>query len=182
MVVEIISIVLSSLLSLIAVIISIISIKKQTNSQNINSTIALFDKRFEIYNFVIEAWFVVGYFDGALNFLTNKKHYFKDILKIVNNTNISKDVDSKIKKLYINSKRFEDMQELLFSGDISEYLQTFLSNFSTYIDRIYKKESLDKDEEESAYQELMLLLETKELDMKELKKFLDLSDVKRLDV
>lgn len=182
MILEIVSIILSSLLSLIAVTVSIVSIKRQIKSQNINSTISLFDKRFEIYNFVNEAWFVIGYFNGALNFFTNKSYHFKDILKIVKSTSLSKDIDANIKKLYINSKKFENMQELLFSGGISEYLNTFLSNFSIYINCIYKKESLDKKDEENAYQELMDLLETKELDMKELKKFLSLSDIKRLDI
>lgn len=182
MVVEIVSIVLSSLLSLIAVIISVVSIKKQTRSQNINSNIQLFDKRFQIYNFVNEAWFVVGYFDGALNFFGNKKHKFEDIMKLVKTTNLVKDIEPKINKLYANSKYYENMQELLFSGKPSEYLNSFLSAFSIYIDRIYSKESLDNNEEETAYQKLIRLLDSKDFDMEELRKFLDLSDIKRLDV
>ena len=80
MIVEIISIVLSSLTAIIAIIISIISINKQTTSQNINATIQLFDKRFEIYLFTIELWYIIGYFEGGLDSSTKNKHTFAEIL------------------------------------------------------------------------------------------------------
>lgn len=181
MIVEIISIILSSLLSLIAVIISIISIKKQTQSQNINSTIALFDKRFEIYNFVLDIWYIVGYFEGGLD--SNKqKHYYKEIIALIKNIKLSGDIEKKVEHAYKNSKKYLRMQSCLFSGKISDYLENLLLNFSTYIYGIYHAISIGADLEEPAYNELLKLYKTEEIDMEELRHYIDLSDVKRLDI
>ena len=182
MIVEIISIILSSLLSLIAVIISIISIKKQTKSQNINSNIALFDKRFEIYNFVLDIWYIVGYFEGSLDSIRKKKHYYQEIIALVNKNGLNGDIAKKVDNAYKNSKKYLRMQPCLFSGSVSDYLEKVLSNFTTYIHGIYHRLSIGKDIEEPAYTELTNLYETEEIDMKELRKYIDLSDIKRLDI
>ena len=182
MVVEIISIVLSSLLSLIAVIISIISIKKQTKSQNINSTIALFDKRFEIYNFVLDIWYIVGYFEGSQDANKKKKHYYQEIISLVKLNGLDEDMFRKVKYAYQNSNKYLRMQSCLFSGKVSDYLEKLLSNFSTYIHGIYHGLSIGKDIEEPAYNELLKLHKTEEIDMEELRQYIDLSDIKRLDI
>ena len=109
MVVEIISIILSSVLSLIAVAVSIISINKQTKSQNINATIQLFDKRFEIYNFMIDAWYIVGYFEGGLDKEKIQKHYYSEIISFVNHVDLTPDIISRIQTAYINCNKYKRM-------------------------------------------------------------------------
>ncbi len=184
MVVEIISIVLSSVLSLIAVAVSIISINKQTKSQNINATIQLFDKRFEIYNFMTDAWYIVGFFEGfkkGLNINDNNNTY-NTIIQLVKKCKLSQDILNRIELANANSKRYQYMQGLLFSGKVRDYLGKFLSNFSIYINGIYFKRITDKEKTEKAYCEIMKLHKTQKLDMEELMKFINLSDVKRLDI
>ena len=182
MVVEIISIILSSVLSTIAVVVSIISINKQTKSQNINATIQLFDKRFEIYNFMIDAWYIVGYFEGGLDKAKIQKHCYAEIISFVNHVDLTPDIISRIQTAYINCNKYERMQELLFSGQVANYLDKFLSNFSTYISGIYHKRIVDKKTTEKAYIEIIKLHKTQNLDMEELMKFINLSDIKRLDI
>ena len=96
MIIQIISIILSSILSLIAVGVSIISIKKQTRSQNINASIQLFDKRFEIYNFIVDLWYIVGYFEGCQDLYKNTKKSYKNVIKYIKENNLTKDISKKI--------------------------------------------------------------------------------------
>jgi len=182
MIVEILSIILSSVLSLIAVIISIISINKQTKSQNINASIQLFDKRFEIYNFVLDLWYIIGYFEASQDIRKKKKHNYKQIIDFVRNVNLTKDISNKIKLAYQNADRYLRMQSCLFSGKVGNYLQKLLSSFYFYIYGIYHKVSLDKTREELAYKEIFDLYKTEDIDMKELKQYVGLSDIKRLDI
>ena len=182
MIAEIISIILSSILSLIAVVISIISIKKQTKSQNINASIQLFDKRFEIYNFVLDIWYIVGYFEGCLDANKKKKHYYKEIISLINVIDLDDDIANKVKYAYQNCNKYLRMQDCLFSGPVSDYLDKLLSNFSTYIHGIYHGLSFGKNFEEYAYSELLKLHQTEEIDTNELRQYIDLSDIKRLDI
>ena len=169
-------------LSLIAVSVSIISIKKQTKSQNINASIQLFDKRFEIYNFIVDLWYIVGYFEGCQDIYINTKKSYKNVIKYIKENNLTKDISKKVEYAYLNSKKYLRMHPCLFSGKVSHYLEKLLSNFTIYIYGIYHKTSLDKNLEEQAYQELFNLYETEDIDMKELRKYIDLSDIKRLDI
>lgn len=182
MTIEIISIILSSTLSLIAIIISIISINKQTKSQNINSTIALFDKRFDIYNFVIELWYIVGYFEGGQDLKPNTKHTYQEIISFINHIDLSDEMKEKIKIAYIKSNKYSSMTKCLFSGKVEEYLNKLISSFTTYINGIYHKKSIDQQREEQAYQQIINLYETENIDMDKLRQFIDLSDIKRLDI
>lgn len=179
---EIISIILSSSLSLIAVIISIISIKKQTKSQNIEASIQLFDKRFEIYNFVLDLWYIVGYFEGFQDIKSKKNHYYNELVTLIKKTDLKNDIANNVEYAYLNSKKFERMQSCLFSGKISEYLKKLLSNFSIYIHGIYHRCSLGNDISETAYKEILKLHETEDIDMEELQQYIDLSDIKRIDI
>ncbi len=179
---NILAIILPSVLSSIAIIVSIITIKKQITSQNINSTIALFDKRFEIYNYVYNAWYIIGYFESILDNLFNtSKHNYKELI-IVNKIDYSHDMLNRINIAYSCSSKYENMEKLLFSNKTRYYLGKFLSAFSIYINGIYHKSSIDKDLCESSYLQIMELLDTKDFDMEELRQFLDLSDIKRLDI
>ena len=175
MVLEIVSIVVS----LAAVVVAVISINKQRQSQNINATIQLFDKRFEIYNFVLDIWFIVGYFEGAL-VANKKKHKYCNIIEIVKNKGLKGDIAKRVEYAYINAKKYLRMQECLFEGKISEYLYELLSNFETYIFGIHLGMSIGADVEEPAYQNLLNLRKTEKLDVEEMRQYLDLSDVKRL--
>ena len=179
---EILSIVLSSVLSLIAVIVSIVSIRRQTHSQNVTAAIQLFDKRFEIYNFVIDAWFIIGYFEGGLDLKNGENHYYNQIVEFCGQVELSQDIRNRIKVAYENVDRFKRMQSLLFSGDVSDYLKKFLSAFSIYISGIHHKRTLEKNLAEETYRCILEMYDTEEIDMKQLKEFIDLSDVKRIDV
>ena len=182
MIVEILSVILSSVLSTIAVVVSIISINKQTKSQNINATIQLFDKRFEIYNFMTDAWYIVGYFEGGLDGAKIQKHCYAKIISLINHVNLTPDIINRIQIAYINCNKYKRMQKLLFSGQVANYLDKFLSNFSIYISGIYHKRIVDKKTTEKAYSEIIKLHKTQNLDMEELMKFINLSDIKRLDI
>lgn len=125
---------------------------------------------------------MVGYLEGVLCFAGVKKHSFDDVLRVVDNSDFPCDMRGKIEELYNNSKIFNDMQDLLFSGAVSDYLKEFLANFAVYIDRVFRKCSLDSQEEGRAYKALLRLAKTKDFDLNEIKKFLDLSDIKRADI
>lgn len=182
MAIEIINIILSSILSLIAIIISIVSINKQTKSQNINSTIALFDKRFDIYNFVIELWYIVGYFEGAQDLKQDTKHTYKKIISLINHIDLSNEIKDEIKTAYITSNKYSSMTKCLFSGEIEEYLNKLISSFTIYINGIYHKKSIDPQREEQAYNQIINLYKTEDIDIDKLRQFIDLSDIKRLDI
>lgn len=182
MMIQIINIISSSILSLIAIIISIISINKQTKSQNINSTIALFDKRFDIYNFVIELWYIVGYFEGGQDLKQTPKHTYQEIISLINHIELSSEIRDKIKTAYIKSNKYSSMTKCLFSGEIEEYLTKLISSFSIYINGIYHNKSIDPQREEHAYKQIIKLHETENIDIDKLRQFIDLSDIKRLDI
>ena len=55
-------------------------------------------------------------------------------------------------------------------------------HFSTYISGIYHKKVVNKETTEKAYSEIIKLHKTQNLDMEELMKFINLSDIKRLDI
>ena len=178
-IVEIVGIILNSVLSTIAVVVSIVAINRQRQSQNINANIQLFDKRFEIYNFVLDIWYIVGYFEGALD--ANKMtHKYSNIIEIVKRKKLEGDIAKRVEYAYINAKKYLRMQECLFEGKISEYLDELLSNFETYIFGIHLGMSIGADVEELAYQNLLNLRKTEKLDVEEMRQYLDLSDVKRL--
>lgn len=179
MIVEIVGIILNSVLSTIAVVVSIVAINRQRQSQNINANIQLFDKRFEIYNFVLDIWYIVGYFEGALD--ANKMtHKYSNIIEIVKRKKLEGDIARRVECAYLNAKKFLRLQGCLFDGKISEYLWKLLSNFETYIFGINNKISIGSDVEEPAYKNLLKLYKTEEIDMETMRQYLDLSDVKRL--
>lgn len=169
--IQVISIVCSSVIAVVAVIVSIISIKRQTKSQMIDANIQLFDKRFEIYLFTIDLWYIIGYLEAGLDILRKKRTY-KNILKSVNKLKFSEEVLKKIEKAYQNSHKYEIMQKCLFSGSVSDYLNQLLSNFTIYINGIYHKNSVFEEYEETAYQNLLELYRTQEIDTEELRKFI----------
>jgi len=74
------------------------------------------------------------------------------------------------------------MQECLFAGKVQDYLKNLLSAFSIYINGVYHKASIDKEFENKAYKKLFNLYKKQSIDMKELKDYINLSDIKRLDV
>lgn len=179
MLLQIISIVLSSVLSFVAVIISIISIRRQTRSQNISAAIELFDKRFEIYNFVIDAWFIIGYFEGGLDLMKTKKRKYNKIMEFCNQVELSEDMNNRIKEAYQNCDKFLRVQKLLFVGEVSDYLEKFLSAFSVYINGIYHKRPLEETLAEETYKRILEMIDNEAIDMRALKEYVDLSDVKR---
>ncbi|MBE7074799.1 MAG: hypothetical protein E7376_02335 [Clostridiales bacterium] len=181
MVVEIVSIVLSCLTSVVAIVVSIVSIRQQTKSQNINASIQLFDKRFEIYKFTCDLWYIVGYLEAGLN-INNKKHNFSEIIELVNEIEFTSEFKNRIENAYVNSRKYEIMQECLFAGKVQDYLKNLLSAFSIYINGVYHKASIDKEFENKAYKKLFNLYKKQSIDMKELKDYINLSDIKRLDV
>lgn len=180
MVLSIISIVLSSLLSLIAIIISVIAIKKQTRSQDVNANIQLFDKRFEIYKYVYDMWFIVGYFEGGLD-KAKSKHTYAEIMSLLKYIDLTEEIQDKINKAYSDSQKFEYMYELLFSGKSKEYLEKTLPLFTIYINGIYHKKCVDVQSGNQAYNKLFKIFKEENYGMFDLHQYLDLSDVKRLD-
>ncbi len=182
MAVQIVSIVLSSLTAIIAIIISIISIDKQTKSQNINATIQLFDKRFEIYLFTIELWYIIGYFEGGLDNSSKNKHTYAEILSYTRKVNLNNDIRNKIDIAYEKSQKYKVLHKCLFEGSAEEYLERLISAFSTYITGIYYGKSIDSENEEKNYQTILKLIKSKDFDMQNLRQYIDLSDIKRLDI
>lgn len=65
---------------------------------------------------------------------------------------------------------------------ISDYLECLLSNFSNYIYGIYHKIIIDEQVSEKSYHNLLKPQKTEMLDVEELRKYIDLSDIKRLDM
>lgn len=174
---QMISIILSSITAIIAIIISIISINKQTKSQNINATIQLFDKRFEIYNYVLDMWFVIGYFDGKMKAL-NLPYKYENIIKLSKLTDPI--IEDKINDCYTKCEKFAHLYKPLFSGKSFEYLKRVLPLFKEYIKGVYHKQ-IFKNDSEIVYQEIKEILKMKNFGMDDLQNFIDLSDVKRLD-
>ena len=180
MIANIISIVLSSTLSLIAVVISVIAIKKQTKSQNINANIQLFDKRYQIHQYVYDMWVVVGYFESLLD-NANYKHTYVNIIKLLQSAELSNEIKEKINNAYENSEKYEMMSGLLFSGRSAEYLKEILPLFTIYINGIHHKYCLFEKISNDAYKQIFAIYKTENFGMNDLNQFLDLSDVKRLD-
>lgn len=180
--IEIISIILSSLTAIIAIVISIISIKQQTKSQNINATIQLFDKRFEIYLFTIELWYIIGYFEGGLDSCTKNEHTFAEILSYTKNVNLNNDISNKINTAYEKSQKYKILHRCLFDGPTEQYLEILISAFSTYITAIHNGRSIDSKNEEKDYKTILTLIKSKDFDMQNLKQYINLSDIKRLDI
>ena len=180
-IIQLLSIISSSIIAIVAVIVSIISIKRQTKSQMIDANIQLFDKRFEIYLFTIDLWYIFGYFEAALDIKRSKRNY-ETILSIVNETKLSQEITSKIEYAFKNIHKYEVMQKCLFSEKISKYLKNLLLCFSFYISGIYNKKCADLKLFNHAYKDIKKLLETQDIDMEELKKFICLNDIMRKDL
>ena len=180
-IIQLVSIICSSIIAIVAVVVSIISIKRQTKSQMIDANIQLFDKRFEIYLFAIDLWYIFGYFESCLD-LKKCKHNYKNILSIVNEKEPSKEVFSKIHFAFKNIHKYEVMQKCLFSEKISKYLEELLINFSFYISGIYNKKCAYLRAYEHAYRDVRKMLATQDIDMAELKKFICLNDIMRNDL
>ncbi len=181
MITDIISIILSSILAVVAIFISISSLNRQTKSQKQNATIQLFDKRFEIYLFVVELWQIVGYFCGDINLDENKTYSYKEVLALSKSIKINENMQNKINFAYCNSNKYYYMQKCLFEGNVQKYLDDILSSFTIYITGIYFKNSMDKEFEQPAYDKIISLYKTKTFDLEELRQYIYLADIKRND-
>lgn len=177
MALEILSIVLSTLVSLIAIIVSFIAIKKQTQMETISANIQLFDKRFDIFFFTIDMWYVVGYFEGI--FSEKEVHTFQSILDYVNTHDLPQNVEQKIIQGHELCFKYEIMVKSLFDGRICDILINELNLFDNYIKPIANKAKMSSVTLEENYKNLLINRNESRFGIEEINNYLRLSDIKR---
>ena len=166
------------ILSVIAILISIISIRQQTKSQDTNACIQLYDKRFEIFLYILELWYIVGFFEGAI--VKNKKEKkYQSVLDINLGLRPEYDISKRIEVSHNNAFKFKAMYKSLYSGNVGLYIGELLSAYYKFIVGIYERDKIATSEQEKAYAKLMELKDTQDSGIEEINDYLMLSDVKR---
>ena len=96
--------------------------------------------------------------------------------------NLNDDIRNKIDIAYEKSQKYKILHKCLFEGSTEQYLENLISAFSTYITAIHYGRSINSKNEEKDYKTILNLIKTKDFDLQNLKQYIDLSDIKRLDI
>ena len=183
---ELASIIINSCLSVIAIVISIITIIRQTKEQKLQNTIQLYDKRSNIFCYLMDVYKMSGYLAGLYG-LDDKKPFEEPYEKVkvaIHTRKIDRDIYEKILDMRDDADKMSNLTMGLFEKELSSLMCTLMRDFSNFVAVIKKirgGNTLFSQDHYKVFQRLYKTVITYKVDgfNEKINKYISLVDIKR---